>query len=218
MKASLFLAASGAVLAMATPFNREKRKMETEIVIEWKTVTVTEGDLPSVFAAGPHHHAPFPTTVATTVATTPEPETVTVAPQPTAEASTAEASTPEVSTAEASPTEASSPTDSPIVVTTVAPDSTTEAPTTPVVDTTDVDSTPVAPPASSTQQDQANPTDYISSAVYHHNIHRLNHSAPAVEWSDTYASYAAQTAATCVFAHDLYVVSRHCFPAVVNEY
>lgn len=198
MKTSLFLAASGAVLAMATPFNREKRKMETEIVIEWKTVYVTEGNLPSVFAAGPHHHAPLPTTVATTVATTPEPETVTVAPEPTAEASTVEPSTPEVSTAEAS-----SPTDSPIVVTTVAPDSTTEAPTTPVVETTDVDSTPVAPPASSTQQDQANPTDYISSAIYHHNIHRLNHSAPAVEWSDTYASYAAQTAATCVFAHDL---------------
>jgi len=47
------------------------------------------------------------------------------------------------------------------------------------------------------------PTDYSSTCTYHHNAHRSNHSAPAVSWSDEYASYAAKSAASCKFAHDL---------------
>ena len=47
------------------------------------------------------------------------------------------------------------------------------------------------------------PTDYSSTCTYHHNAHRSNHSAPAVSWSEEYASYAAQSAASCKFAHDL---------------
>jgi len=49
----------------------------------------------------------------------------------------------------------------------------------------------------------AEPSDYPSTVVYHHNVHRDNHSAPAVSWSEEYAGYAAQAAASCHFAHDL---------------
>lgn len=49
----------------------------------------------------------------------------------------------------------------------------------------------------------AAPSDMASTAVYHHNIHRANNSAPAMAWGDTYAGYAATVAASCKFAHDL---------------
>ena len=55
----------------------------------------------------------------------------------------------------------------------------------------------------STQGGSPTPTDYASTAIYHHNIHRANHSAPNLEWSEEHASYAAQTAQKCKFAHDL---------------
>jgi uncharacterized protein YkwD len=49
----------------------------------------------------------------------------------------------------------------------------------------------------------AQPSDLASTAVYHHNIHRANNSAPAMTWGKTYAGYAATVAASCKFAHDL---------------
>ncbi|KAI1635962.1 CAP domain-containing protein [Biscogniauxia mediterranea] len=46
--------------------------------------------------------------------------------------------------------------------------------------------------------------DFAGSAVYHHNIHRANHSAVAVTWDDEIAGYAQLTADTCKFAHDMH--------------
>ncbi|KAI1486999.1 CAP domain-containing protein [Biscogniauxia mediterranea] len=46
--------------------------------------------------------------------------------------------------------------------------------------------------------------DFSGSAVYHHNIHRANHSAVAVTWDDEIAGYAQLTADTCNFAHDMH--------------
>lgn len=58
--------------------------------------------------------------------------------------------------------------------------------------------------AQQTQQaPAAAPTDFASTAVYHHNIHRENNSAPALAWDSTYAGYAAETAKKCKFAHDM---------------
>jgi len=45
--------------------------------------------------------------------------------------------------------------------------------------------------------------DYAETMLYHHNVHRSNHSSGALSWSGALASYAAQTASKCVFAHDL---------------
>lgn len=172
MKTAVFLAASAAVLAMATPLNVEKRKIETDIVIEWKTVYVTEGESATVLADPLHHHAYTPTT----------------SPTPTT------SSTPTAAPAE---TETEAPvSEPPVSTTTAAPE--------PAVEPASSEASAAEAPSSSTAQDASpSPTDYASTAVYQHNIHRVNYSAPAIGWSDTYAGYAAQTAAKCVFAHDL---------------
>lgn len=79
----------------------------------------------------------------------------------------------------------------------VAPESTTvvEEPTTTAEEPTYV--------ATTAQQAVATPSDMASTAVYAHNIHRSNHSAPAVAWLDEIAGYAENTANTCTFAHDM---------------
>ncbi|KAI1339171.1 scp-like extracellular protein [Xylariaceae sp. FL0016] len=62
--------------------------------------------------------------------------------------------------------------------------------------------------SSTTSSSAAEPTepasdDMASAALYHHNLHRANHSAPEMTYSDKFAGYAANTAATCKFAHDM---------------
>src|SRR3569833_1393619 len=96
MKASLFLAVSGAILAAATPVEKEveKRHIQTTWVKETCYVTVTEGELPAKTAyptkmLGPgshvHHHPhtykpkPKPTT---TVVYVESPKPVVVKPKP----------------------------------------------------------------------------------------------------------------------------------------
>ncbi|KAL8897613.1 MAG: hypothetical protein Q9207_007129 [Kuettlingeria erythrocarpa] len=80
-------------------------------------------------------------------------------------------------------------------------------------ETTSTPPAPVASPNTNSGSTQA-PTNYPSNldttsevykalALQHHNIHRANHSADALEWDDTLASYAEQTAKTCVWGHDL---------------
>jgi hypothetical protein len=46
-------------------------------------------------------------------------------------------------------------------------------------------------------------TDYISTTLYHHNIHRQNHSASYAAWDANIARYAAIVASSCVYAHNL---------------
>ncbi|EXJ78888.1 hypothetical protein A1O1_09290 [Capronia coronata CBS 617.96] len=46
-------------------------------------------------------------------------------------------------------------------------------------------------------------TDYISGILEAHNIHRANHSAAALTWATNLATIAGETAATCVYAHDV---------------
>ncbi|KAI5922258.1 CAP domain-containing protein [Camillea tinctor] len=47
------------------------------------------------------------------------------------------------------------------------------------------------------------PEDFQGASVYHHNIHRANHSSVEVTWNDEIAGYAQLTANTCKFAHDM---------------
>ncbi|KAK2593942.1 hypothetical protein QQS21_008349 [Conoideocrella luteorostrata] len=56
--------------------------------------------------------------------------------------------------------------------------------------------TPPPPPSN-------NLGDYESTILEKHNLHRKNHSASALEWDDTLAQYAANTANGCVFEHDM---------------
>ncbi|KEQ76733.1 PR-1-like protein [Aureobasidium namibiae CBS 147.97] len=46
-------------------------------------------------------------------------------------------------------------------------------------------------------------TTYQERVVDHHNVHRANHSAPALEWDSALAATAAKIAATCVYAHSM---------------
>lgn len=88
----------------------------------------------------------------------------------------------------------------PVVTVTVSPSSSTSssavAPKVNVEAASSSISTTAAAAASS-------PTDFVSTALYHHNIHRANNSADAVTYDDTYAGYAATLAARCTFAHDV---------------
>ncbi|CAK7231386.1 hypothetical protein SBRCBS47491_007913 [Sporothrix bragantina] len=72
-----------------------------------------------------------------------------------------------------------------------------------------VSATPIARDATRVQQLQdraaigiTQPTDYASVAINAHNIHRLNHSAPAASWNAQLAADAAIVAASCKFAHN----------------
>ncbi|EGD98303.1 hypothetical protein TESG_05682 [Trichophyton tonsurans CBS 112818] len=64
-----------------------------------------------------------------------------------------------------------------------------------------------APPPSQPTQGPAPPPpppgkDYKEQTDYHHNVHRSNHSAPALSWSSALESSAKKLAESCVYGHD----------------
>lgn len=80
-----------------------------------------------------------------------------------------------------------------------APAPTYEAPTTTEaapVESTPVASTPAAPASGS----------YEDTCLYHHNIHRANHTAPDLTWSQSLQDTAQKIAQGCNYAHDVYVI------------
>ncbi|KAI1442785.1 PR-1-like protein [Annulohypoxylon stygium] len=169
MRYSIIVAASAASLAMATPL--EKRKMETTWIMDYDTVTVTEGETskPTLFWGGGAK----------------QPATTTSVPSfPVA------TMTPEIPAYQPSSVQPS------VVVVTETPSAIPSTTALPVVQ---------APSSSQAAETSSAPsgTDFVSVAVEHHNIHRSNHSAPEVGWSDELAGYASNTAATCKFAHDM---------------
>ncbi|KAI0878001.1 CAP domain-containing protein [Hypoxylon argillaceum] len=147
MKSSIFLATTGAVLALANPL--EKRVLETDVVVEYYTVTVT-ANAPAETPASVKFRPP---------------------PQPTT-------------------------TSQPVVIVTVTPEAQPEPTTTTQASTVADTQTQASDTASASD-------DFQSAALYHHNIHRSNHSSPEVSWNSEIAQYAANTAKTCVFAHDM---------------
>lgn len=44
--------------------------------------------------------------------------------------------------------------------------------------------------------------DYKNQCLYHHNIHRANHSVPALTWSESLADIARQIGSSCRYEHD----------------
>ena len=100
------------------------------------------------------------------------------------------------------------PQPAPVVTTTAVQEAPQPEPTTVVVKPTTEEpapeepkSTAAAPP--SVPSGDIPLTDFKQAVLDHHNIHRANHSAPALTWDDTLAGYAENTANTCVFAHDM---------------
>ncbi|KAL2022994.1 hypothetical protein VTK56DRAFT_4209 [Thermocarpiscus australiensis] len=191
MKSPAFLVACGAVLAAAGPILQDRRlHIKTETVVEWVTVTVTEGDAATVFL----RPNPRPKTTTTSITTSSTSVAPPPPPPPPPPSSTPEAviqSIPEP-TPEPAPQPAPSPSPSPSPEPAPSP--------APVVEAAKPSSAPA--PAPTTEPAPSQPSDYASTALYHHNVHRYNHSASALEWSEEHAQYAATLAARCVFAHD----------------
>ncbi|UKZ95012.1 uncharacterized protein TrAFT101_009861 [Trichoderma asperellum] len=200
---SAFLLATGAILAAAMPL--DKRALETQWVTDIVTVTVTvDPSAPSsaggVFvqavssqpaaAPTPQPQAPAPKPVYVPVSS-PKPAPPPPSPAPAAPETTtvivpavqAPKASPEVAV-QASPKPSPKPSPSPVA-----------ASPKPAA------SSPAASSSSSSSSSGA--TDYQSAMLNEHNIHRANHSAPALEWDDQLAGFAQITASGCVFAHDM---------------
>jgi hypothetical protein len=175
MRSSILFAATGAILAAASPvLNERKLVVATDVVMKWVTVTVTDGKpRPTMFRPGKIHvQEPTSSSISSISSASPSPEPI---PSP-----------PPAPILEIPP-----PPPAPIPVPEVvepvipAPAPAPEAPAPPPV------------------QEAPAGSDYVSTVLYHHNVHRSNHSAPDLVWSDEHAGYALESAKKCVFAHDL---------------
>lgn len=65
---------------------------------------------------------------------------------------------------------------------------------------TTLQTTTAPPPAAPTNT-------YHQNVLYNHNVHRSNHSAPALSWSRDLEASAHKLAAQCVYRHDTYVLT-----------
>ncbi|KAM3073201.1 hypothetical protein ACMFMG_008913 [Clarireedia jacksonii] len=63
--------------------------------------------------------------------------------------------------------------------------------------------TTVYPSTTSAPVPSATPTDYVSTALYHHNIHRANHSVPLLKWDTDLVASAKVLAETCHWGHNM---------------
>ncbi|KAE8454409.1 hypothetical protein EG329_000031 [Mollisiaceae sp. DMI_Dod_QoI] len=183
MRSSIVLGSLCAALALASPIHKAVQKKDYiwDITTKIVYVTVTEGELPATTSTS----IPPVVTVHTTVTEYPEAH----------KSHTSVHAAPPMHTT----TLISIPPPAPSTTsTTPAPAPTTSTEAAPVVE-----STVVAKVSASSAAAVASPTDYQSTAIYHHAKHRANHSAGALEWDDTLAGYALLTAKTCVFAHDM---------------
>lgn len=183
MKASLFLAATGAILATAGPIN--KRAITTDWVVEVVTVTVTAGDEPTVNAAVFMESAAPTTTVAPVAA--PAPTTLKPKPKPIVK-------TTKIVAAPA-PVETSSSKPAPVAITSVIVEQPKPTTSTAAAATTAASGTTISSEITD---------DYKTTVLNQHNLHRANHSVSALEWDDTLAQYAEITGNKCLgMVHDM---------------
>ncbi|KFZ17273.1 hypothetical protein V502_04646 [Pseudogymnoascus sp. VKM F-4520 (FW-2644)] len=202
MRSSAIILAGLSALALAAPV--QKRAYVTDVVIDYVTVFVTESNLHST------RETVVPSTRTTLEAVVTPTVSKSVAPVPT-----------QGVFVESKPVPTPTPTPEPIVETptptpTPQAPATTQAPqqdvhvekpvveTTPVAETPTVVKTTAAAAPTTAAPATASPVsgDYKSAVLFHHNVHRTNHSAPALTYDETLAGYALQVAKTCVFEHD----------------
>jgi uncharacterized protein YkwD len=196
MRSSTFLTVLGAGLAIASPLI--KKAIVTEIDTDVVYVYVTET-------------APTATTSSSVYTTVITLEVIPTQASPSTSSTTSTSFTPTSTSTSSTPTTTSTP-PSP---TTVAPSTTTTPP--PAPPTTEAPAaaaTTAAPAAASSAAPSPAPigdsgnglptgTDFESKVIYHHNIHRQNHSADNAVYDSTIAGYAETVANSCVYAHNL---------------
>ncbi|KAK0707212.1 CAP domain-containing protein [Apiosordaria backusii] len=198
MKSSAMLAACGAILAAASPILQGRRLIvHSKVVIEWVTVTVTEGQTPTqaVFsAAGRPAQRTTTTTIATTTSAAPPP------PPPPPPAPSKSAAPEPVVVVEPAPQPEPTTQAPPPVVKAPAPVVESPAPVVEAPAPAPVVSTPA--PAPVKVETPAASNDYQKAVLENHNVHRFNHSAGALEWGQQYADSAEVLAKRCKFEHD----------------
>ncbi|KAL1838649.1 hypothetical protein VTJ49DRAFT_2456 [Mycothermus thermophilus] len=194
MKTSAFLAACGAVLCAAGPIIQPRKVYtKTDVVIHWVTVTVTEGDIVTAFHRPNPHPKPATTTTEEEEVSTPTPDP---SPEPASSSEEVVPPPPETSQ-EPEPTPEPQPQPQPQPDPQPQPQPDPQPQPQP-----DPQPQPQEPQPSPQPETPQQPTDYIGAALHHHNIHRSNHSAAGLSWSDDLANSAAVLAQRCVFAHD----------------
>jgi uncharacterized protein YkwD len=194
---TLIAGAALAASAFASPMFKRDLEIDTVYDVAYETVYVTETEgttIPvTVPAAAPTSYAtpveqPAPATTEAPVVTvvssaTSAPAAASTTAEPKA-AIPAQGGYPSAWTSYWTVTPSAEPTTVVAASSSAAPAASTEA------------SSTIAAPAGKA-------TTYQQRVVDHHNVHRANHSAPALQWDSQLASTAAKIAATCVYAHSM---------------
>ncbi|KAK7915252.1 CAP domain-containing protein [Apiospora marii] len=213
MKSSIFIAGASALIAMASPVDKRDIVTKVDVVEVWDTVTVTAGEptptpAPATTTAAP----PAPTEPA---AKAPAIKQAFAAPKQKAQAPaepevvivtvTGEEPQPTQAPAPPAPTAQAEEPDVVIVTVSASPDpqpqAYTQAPA-PAPEPTTYEPAPVASEAP-TPNRPVYANKLATAAVNSHNQHRSNHSAPEATWNERIAGYAAITASSCKYAHDM---------------
>lgn len=196
MRSSTILCVLGAALAAAGPVHNHKelhkKAIEWDVVTETEWVTVTAGVKPTgpVFVEQ--------TVVVEAIQATAKPNTTTTHHTSTHHTTSTPPPPPP-------PPKTTSTPPPPPPTTSAAPPPPPPAPKTSSVEPIIIISLPTPTPSPSPVASPPAPVggSVQSAALYYHNLHRANHSASAVTWSSELAEYAANTASTCKFAHDM---------------
>ncbi|KAK8074448.1 hypothetical protein PG997_009111 [Apiospora hydei] len=183
MKYSIFITGASAAFALAGPVNKRDMVTKVDVVEVWDTVTVTAGDATPTPAPAPVPTQPPPDVVIVTVtADEPQPQPKTQAPPPPPPAPTT------------APAPAPQEPDVVIVTVSAGLEAPAPLPTVKAPEPVTIEPTPNRPITAN---------KLSVAAVNSHNQHRSNHSAPEAQWDDRIAGYAANTAASCKYAHDM---------------
>lgn len=198
MRSSFLLSAVCAAGVMGTPLDLDKRAYETEWSFFTVTSTTTGQAEQQQMQPATAETVTLPPTTSTldSVTTTPAAAETTAAPAETTAAAAQ-------NTAQAEPAPSSSSSDNgDNVLDNVVPTGWTSS------FSTAWTSTPTQAPqqttmTSSATDSGASPTNhYQETLLYNHNIHRSNHSADSLSWSNTLEASAQKLAARCVYEHD----------------
>ena len=204
---SAFVAAAFAAGALAVPLLERDIVYEADVVYATKYVTVTAGDVAPTDAP-----APYSLTKSHYGHRKPKPKSSSVE-QPqgyggwtSSWASTWTVSVPASTAAQQQAPPSSSPEEQAPAYTSVeapAPSS-YEAPQSSYQPApTSSESAPSS--AAGSSDSDPKPTDYQSTVLWHHNVHRYNHSAPALAWNESLVEIAQKIADSCNYAHQMYV-------------
>ena len=217
---SALIAAAFAANAFAVPYVKRDLVTDTDIEVVYATeiITVTAA-APSTDSVSPEtadasssslsfrHHRYHSTSISSSTSIVPRStsfagHSTSIAPTRTS-MSTSTAPVPTSTSTSVAPAPVSTKTTSTSVAPAPVSTKTTSTSVAPAPVSTKASTSTSVAAATTSAAASAVPSTYAQIAVYHHNIHRANHSAPDVIWDAGVASTAASIAANCVYAHNV---------------